>query len=123
MTGHVEEAASVYAELVRRRGWLRSDRILTADEYADLRRTVIDWVASDRTWTDVTSEYGQPSILFGGTNPLYGKTLAYMSDEPNEPMVAFHFWNGPESGAETTWPPAHPELLLVAIPPWGWPTH
>ncbi|GAA3510451.1 hypothetical protein FHR32_003709 [Streptosporangium album] len=114
-TGHVEETASVYAELAQPRGWLRPDRVLTTDEYANLRRTMIDWVASDRTWTDVTSEYGQPSMLFGGTNPLYSKTLGYMSNEPNEPMVAFHLWNGPEPGTDTTWPSAHPEPLLIAI--------
>jgi hypothetical protein len=35
-----------------------------------------------------------PSVLCGGTNPLYGKTLGYLTEAPEEPMVFFHLWNG-----------------------------
>src|SRR3712207_1126355 len=57
-TDHVEEAASVYAELARQRGWLKADRVLDAPEYAALRDAVDDWITRDRTWSDIVDVFG-----------------------------------------------------------------
>ncbi|WP_240930035.1 hypothetical protein [Streptomyces coryli] len=85
--------ASAYAEFARRCGWLRPDRVLGAQ--------------------DVTAEFGAPSVLFGGSNPLYGKTLGYLSEDPEQPIVFFHLWNGAaEPGG---WPPEHEQPLLLAV--------
>lgn len=63
---------------------------------------------------DATSEFGAPGVLFGGNNPLYGKTLGYLSEDPERPMVIFHLWNGSPPGAES-WPPEHEQPLLLAV--------
>ncbi|MFJ5263734.1 hypothetical protein ACIQAC_25065 [Streptomyces sp. NPDC088387] len=110
-----DNVASVYAEFARRQGWLRPDRVLDAGEYAALRDTFREWARHDRVWADVTAAFGAPSVLFGGTNPLYGKTLAYLTEDPAEPMVCFHLWNGADPGSEDTWPPSHQEPLLLAV--------
>jgi len=108
------EVASVYAEFAWRRGWLKPDRVLTAEEYESLTGRVRRWAAADRTWADVTAEFGPPSVLFGGNNPLYGKTLGYLSEDPQQSAVVFHLWNGSEPGAEP-WPPGHVQPLLLAV--------
>ncbi|WP_236710778.1 hypothetical protein [Streptomyces sp. 150FB] len=72
-------------------------------------------MSEDRVWADVVDEFGAPSLLFGGTNPLYGKTLAYLGEEPEQPMVAFHLWNGSTPGTGSSWPPEHEEPLLLAV--------
>ncbi|MFF8610683.1 hypothetical protein ACF06X_32770 [Streptomyces sp. NPDC015346] len=97
------EVASVYAEFAQRRGWLKPDRVLTGEEYEALTGKVRQWAAVDRTWADVTAEFGPPSVLFGGNNPLYGKTLGYLTEDPQQPMAVFHLWNDSEPGAEQ-WP-------------------
>ncbi|MFE1885823.1 hypothetical protein [Streptomyces diastatochromogenes] len=112
---HASGVASVYAEFAHRQGWLRPDRVLDSETYAALRDTVGQWSRRDRVWADVTAAFGPPSVLFGGTNPLYGKTLGYLTEDPAQPMVSFHLWNGAEPGAESSWPPAHPEPLLLAV--------
>ncbi|WP_220093388.1 hypothetical protein [Actinacidiphila glaucinigra] len=106
--------ASVYAEFVHRRGWLKPDHVLTGEAYEALAGRVRQWAAVDRTWAEVTAEFGSPSVLFGGNNPLYGKTLAYLTEDPQRPMVVFHLWNGSEPGAEA-WPPEHQQPLLLAV--------
>ncbi|MGW2870319.1 hypothetical protein [Kitasatospora sp. NPDC001225] len=112
--GDCYEVASVYAEFAQRRGWLGPDRVLTAEEYEAVTDRVRGWAAADRTWADVTAEFGPPSVLFGGNNPLYGKTLGYLSGDPQQPMVVFHLWNGSEPGSEP-WPPEHAQPLLLAV--------
>jgi hypothetical protein len=107
--------ASVYAEFAYDRGWLRPDRVLTADEYRALRERVRPWVGEDRVWADVIDEFGAPSVLFGGTNPLYGKTLGFLSEDPKQPVVSFHLWNGSAPDAESSWPPEHEEPILLAV--------
>lgn len=109
-----DNIASVYAEFVHRRSWLKSDRVLTREEYEALTGRVRQWAAADRTWPDVTAEFGPPSVLFGGSNPLYGKTLGYLTEDPQQPIVFFHLWNGSEPGTES-WPPAHEQPLLLAV--------
>lgn len=107
--------ASVYAEFAHSRGWLKPDRVLDSDEYAALTGTVRQWAAEDRVWADVVDEFGSPSMLFGGNNPLYGKSLGYLTEKPEEPMVSFHLWNGSAPGAEQSWPPEHDEPVLLAV--------
>ncbi|MFE0629443.1 hypothetical protein ACFW3D_21095 [Streptomyces sp. NPDC058864] len=109
-----EVIASVYAEFAHRRGWLQPDHVLTGEAYGALTGRVRQWAAVDRTWADVTAEFGAPSVLFGGNNPLYGKTLAYLTDDPQQPMVAFHLWNGSAAGA-ASWSPEHEQPLLLAV--------
>lgn len=108
------EVASVYAEFAQRRGWLKPDRVLTGQEYEALTGRVRRWATVDRTWPDVTAEFGPPSVLFGGNNPLYGKTLGYLTEDPQQSMVLFHLWNGSKPGAES-WPPEHGQPLLLAV--------
>ncbi|MET8956860.1 hypothetical protein ACWEO4_40760 [Streptomyces sp. NPDC004393] len=57
-------------------------------------------------------EFGPPSVLIGGTNSFCGKTLAYVSEKEDDPIVSFHLWNGSTSGS---WPPDHQEPLLLAV--------
>lgn len=64
---------------------------------------------------DIVAEYGPPSVLFGGTNPLFGKTLGYLTEAPGEPMVFFHLWNGTDAESGQPWPPEHAEPLLTAV--------
>jgi hypothetical protein len=107
--------ASVYAEYAQAQGWLKIDRTLTTAEYSSLATEHRRWTAHDRSLSDVLETFGPPSIHFGGTNPLYGKTLSYTSGSPTDPMISFHFWNGTESDAEPTWPPLHSEAVLLAV--------
>ncbi|MET8413723.1 hypothetical protein ABZV34_37830 [Streptomyces sp. NPDC005195] len=105
--------ASVYAEFAHRRGWLKPDRVLDRDEYAVLQGGVRQWADEDRVWKDVVDEFGPPSMVFGSSNPYYGKTLGYLTENPEEPMVSFHLWNGGAPEAEQSWPPEHEPLLLA----------
>ncbi|MFJ7199474.1 MULTISPECIES: hypothetical protein [unclassified Streptomyces] len=107
--------ASVYAEFAHRCGWLNPDRVLDRDEYAVLLGAVRQWAAEDRVWSNVVDEFGTPSMLFGSNNPYYGKTLGYLTENSEDPMVSFHLWNGSAPGAEQSWPPAHQEPLLLAV--------
>ena len=106
--------ASVYAEFAHRRGWLESDRVLTGSEYDALRGKVGHWAGRDRSWSDVVAEFGPPSVLLGSTNPWYEKTLGYLGEDADEPMVFFHLWNGADPGDESRWP-AHDEPVLLAV--------
>lgn len=107
--------ASVYAEFAHRAGWLEVDRVLDAEAYASMRGRTAEWVGQDRGWADVVAEFGPPSVLFGGTNPLYGKTLGYLTARIEDPMVFFHLWNGTVPEAVSSWPPDHDEPLLLAV--------
>ncbi|MEV4745841.1 hypothetical protein ACFQVD_03275 [Streptosporangium amethystogenes subsp. fukuiense] len=107
--------ASVYAEFVRARGWLEADRVLTADEHESMRQKLSTWVAQDRLLSEVLETFGPPSVLFGGNNPLYGKTLGYLTEQAKKPMLFFHLWNGTDLEAESTWPPIYGEPILLAV--------
>ncbi|WP_174186928.1 hypothetical protein [Nocardia barduliensis] len=106
---------SMYAEAARNRGWLRLDRTLTPDEYARLRASIEPFAEQDHTWSDVVDAFGQPSVLFGGTNPRYEKTLAYATADKSDPMVIFHLWNGVDSDTQAPWPPMYTDPILLAI--------
>ncbi|MFD7408692.1 hypothetical protein ACFV7R_39995 [Streptomyces sp. NPDC059866] len=113
--GHDTSVASVYAEFAHRQGWLKLDRALSADEYATMLAGIDSWAAQDRLWADVTSTFGTPSVLFGSTNPYYGKTLGYATADRSEPMLFFHLWNGTDPDAEPSWPPSREQPLLLAV--------
>ncbi len=114
--GHHEYGmASVYAEFAHQRGWLGLDRVLGTRTYEELVGSARQWARTDRVWADVVAEFGSPSILCGGTNPLYGKALGYLTDDPRQPAVFFHLWNGTGPGTEPSWPPARPEPVLLAV--------
>jgi hypothetical protein len=105
--------ASVYAEIAHRHTWLTLDKELSPMEYDHIRETLRPWCAHDRSHGEVLAEFGPPSMLLGGSNPLYPKTLAYGTAHPDDPLIFLHLWNGTEAGT-TTWPPDHPEPLLLA---------
>ncbi len=107
--------ASVYAEFAHRQGWLTADRVLVPAEYASMHETINSWADQGRVWADVTSAFGPPSVLLGGSNPYYGKTLGYLSEEVSAPMVFFHLWNGTDRDADPSWPPTREQPLLLAI--------
>jgi hypothetical protein len=107
--------ASVYAEIAHRHGWLTLDNTLSRVDYDHLRNRMQSWCARDRSHSDILADVGPPSMLLGGSNPLYPKTLAYGTTHIDDPLIFFHLWNGIEPGASATWPPDHPEPLLLAI--------
>ncbi|WP_433626394.1 hypothetical protein [Nocardia sp. CA-120079] len=61
----VEALSSMYADAARNRGWLELDRILTRDEYIELRDAITPFAEHDRTLTEVVDTFGEPSVLFG----------------------------------------------------------
>lgn len=91
-----------------------SGRPLDVAAYTLMRGTVREWARHDRVWGDV-AEYGTPSVLCGGSNPLYGKTLGYLTEVPGEPMMFFHLWDGTDAESGRSWPPDHAEPLLLAV--------
>ncbi|BBC29081.1 hypothetical protein SGFS_003720 [Streptomyces graminofaciens] len=90
---HEGSVASVYAEIAHRQGWLRLDRTLTSSEYDEIRHASETWCREDRFLSDVVTAFGPPSVLFGGTNPNYPKTLAYTTDRRDDVLLCFHLWN------------------------------
>ncbi|WP_144120084.1 hypothetical protein [Catellatospora sichuanensis] len=104
---------SVYAEFAHRVGWLDIDRLLSAAEHGELLARLPGWCTADRTMSDVTAAFGVPSVVFGGTNPHWPKTLIYAAG-PGQPLVCLHLWNeitGPE--LQTAYP--EPTLLAARI--------
>ncbi|WAL67695.1 hypothetical protein ORV05_07915 [Amycolatopsis cynarae] len=106
--------ASVFAEIAHRNAWLLLDRSLQRAEHDHIRRTVDAWCSRNQTLSGTLAEFGPPSIVIGSNNPLYPKTLGYGTTHPDQPLIFLHFWNGTEPGAASTWPPDHPEPLLLA---------
>lgn len=110
-----DAVASMYAEAAHVRGWLELDRTSTGGEFGELHESIDAFAAEDHAWSEVVAAFGEPSVLIGGNNPYWGKTLAYATSDTAEPMVFFHLWNGTEPGAQHVWPPARPEPILLAI--------
>ncbi|WP_106401294.1 hypothetical protein [Actinocorallia populi] len=106
--------ASVYAESARDQGWLRAERMLSEGDHSAMVDAIGRWVAQDRMLSDVLEAFGPPSILFGGSNPRYGKTLGYLSESATDPMISFHLWNGDDPATGTPWP-AFEEPVLLAV--------
>jgi hypothetical protein len=107
--------ASVYAEFPRRQERLKLDRVLSADEYATMLAAIDSWASQDRVWAEVTSAFGAPSVLFGSTDPYYGKTLGYVTADPPHAHAVVSLWNGTDPGPEPSWPPSREHPLLLAV--------
>jgi hypothetical protein len=90
------------------------DNNLPEADYARIRNRLPAWCAQDRSHSDVLAEFGAPSMLIGGSNPRFPKTLAYATTHRDSPLIFFHLWNGKQPGAGTNWPPDHPEPILLA---------
>ncbi|SIN45019.1 hypothetical protein SAMN04489832_7372 [Micromonospora cremea] len=104
--------ASIYAGIAWRLGWLTVDRTLPADDLWRLRDEAIRWSARDRDLDEVLAELGAPSVLLGGSNPRYPKTLAYAANGATG-LICLHFastydWN-------TTQPQSESRPVLLAI--------
>ncbi|MFI5823740.1 hypothetical protein ACIA8I_32330 [Streptomyces rishiriensis] len=112
---HEGAVASVYAEIAHRQGWLRLDRTLTSAEYDEIRRVTETWCRDDRLLSDVVTAFGPPSVLFGGNNPNYPKTLAYATDRRDDPLLCFHLWNSFAPGPSSSSASVHAEPVLWAF--------
>jgi hypothetical protein len=111
-----DATTSVYAEIAHRLGWLELDRALSEAEFQQLRPAVGEWVQQDRTLSEVIGTFGPPSLWIGGTNPLYSKTLAYTTVDPDHDLICFHLWNAhanttPETGLRGV----HAEPVVLAV--------
>ncbi|MEV8326648.1 hypothetical protein [Kitasatospora sp. NPDC056731] len=112
---HEGAVASVYAEIAHRQGWLQLDRTLTSAEYDELRRISESWCREDRLLSDVVTRFGPPSILFGGNNPNYPKTLAYATDRRDDTLLCFHLWNSFATSPSSSSASVHAEPVLWAF--------
>jgi hypothetical protein len=114
--GHRAEdvMASVYAEIARRRAWLTVDHTLAEADYGRIRNRLPAWCGQDRTHSEVIAEFGEPSMLIGGSNPLYPKTLVYAATDADSPLIFFHLWNGRRPDASANSPREHPQPILLA---------
>ena len=110
-----DAVASVYAELAHRCGWLRLDRALSDDEYAQLRDDLAAWGERDWSLSQLLTRLGQPSGFFGGTSPYYPKTIAYATGRGDDPLVCFHLWNSVDLGAPGELRSVFPEPMLMAV--------
>ncbi|MFJ2236494.1 hypothetical protein [Streptomyces sp. NPDC087859] len=107
--------ASVHAEFAHRRGWLETDRLLDARTHQALLDSARQWAGDDRVRSDVLAEFGAPSVLLGDDDPRYGKTLGYVSEDPDRPIVFFHLWNGRLDEDTSVGDRAYPEPVLWAV--------
>ncbi|MCP3822098.1 hypothetical protein NLX86_29625 [Streptomyces sp. A3M-1-3] len=107
--------ASVYADIAHRHRWLRLDRSLSQAEYDEMRHTSTTWCNEDRYLSEIIAIFGPPSMLLGGSNPNYPKTLAYTTDRPEDALLCFHLWNGSAPGSPLIADPVHAEPVLLAI--------
>ncbi|MGY5061015.1 hypothetical protein ACWDFR_44425 [Streptomyces sp. 900105755] len=112
---HTRAAASVYAEIAHRQGWLRLDRTLTSAEHDAIRRVSATWCRKDRLLSDIVTAFGPPSVLFGGNNPNYPKTLAYATDRPDDNLLCFHLWNSFVPSPSPSSASVHAEPVLWAF--------
>jgi hypothetical protein len=90
----IHVAASQYGVDAHRRGWLRLDRTLSAQEHDRLVEQAATWANLDRTLHEVFDEYGQPSVVFGDSDPRSAKTLGYAAEDRAAGVVTFHFGPG-----------------------------
>lgn len=73
--GHQEAVASVYAEVAWRYDWLLVDRLMPGEVHERLRTEAAEWCSRDWHLDEVLTELGPPSVLCGGSNPRFAKTL------------------------------------------------
>ena len=119
-----DAAASVYAEIAHRLGWLYLDRALSKSEYSLLAADIDGWAAPDRTLSEVIETFGAPSLWIGGTNPFFPKTLAYTTADLDDDLICIHLWNAfanaaPDTGLHGVCP--EPAVLAVRHRPGNFP--
>ncbi|MFE2931935.1 hypothetical protein [Streptomyces sp. NPDC059278] len=112
---HEGAVASVYAEIAYRQGWLQLDRALTSAEHHEIRRVSETWCHKDRFLSDVVTAFGPPSVVFGGNNPNYPKTLAYATGQRNDTLLCFHLWNSFAADSTSSSASVHAEPVLWAF--------
>ncbi len=111
-----DAVASVYAEIAHRLDWLQLDRALSTAEFRQLSTQIDEFVASDRTLSEVVETFGPPSVWIGGTNTFCPKTLAYTTVDPGDSLVCFHLWNVFANTAPGSSPRGvHPEPVVLAV--------
>ncbi len=81
-------------------------RPLPAAGYARVRDRSPAWRTQDRSHSEVLAEFGEPSMLIGGSNPRCPKTLGYAATRSDSPFIFFRLWNGKQPGAGTNGPQA-----------------
>jgi hypothetical protein len=106
--------ASVYAEIAHQHAWLTVDSTRPEARYQSILDRLPAWCAQDRSHSAVIAEFGEPSMLIGGSNPYYPKTLAYATAHAGSPLIFFHLWNGMQPGATSMLSSEHPEPVLLA---------
>lgn len=110
-----ETAASVYAEFAHRHGWLTLDGALSGEEYDRVRQEAMSMAARDSFLSEALTSFGPPSVWFGGTNPLYPKTISYVTSDPATIPVTLHYWNEADHTGDAEGPSVHPEPVLLAV--------
>lgn len=110
-----DAVASVYAELAHRCGWLKLDRVLSNAEYTEIRADLDSWSTRDWRMSQILARLGQPSGFFGGTSPYYPKTLAYATEQGDDPLVCFHLWNSFDLSSPSELRAVYPEPMLMAV--------
>jgi hypothetical protein len=113
--GHEGAVSSVFAEVAHRQGWLALDRTLSSTEYDQMLISSRSWCTQDRFLSEVSATFGPPSVLFGGTNPNFPKTLAYATGRSEDALICFHLWNGFASHPIAGPAPVHTEPVLLAV--------
>ncbi|MEV4417979.1 hypothetical protein [Catellatospora sp. NPDC049609] len=115
LPGHNDDGAvsSVYAEFAWRQSWLIVDRTLTDVDYCRLRDSAAGWCTRDRSFAEVVDEFGPPSVLFGGSNRRYPKTLAYAPTDRAQDLVSLHFTSSYDWDTSLAQP--EPALMLLAV--------
>ena len=110
-----DAAASVWAEIAHRLGWLELDRTLSAEEFQRMHAGIGGWVAQDRTLSEVVETFGPPSVWIGGADEFYPKTFAYATADRDDDLICLHLWNAladRASGAGVRG--VHPEPVVLA---------
>ncbi|ROP33460.1 DUF7710 domain-containing protein [Couchioplanes caeruleus] len=111
-----DAAASVYAGIAHRCGWLDLDRTMSAAEYRQLTATIDERVLQDQTLSQVIGTFGEPSLWVGGRNSLGAKTLGYATASSKDDLICFHLWSAiattdPDAGPQSL----HPEPVVLAV--------
>jgi hypothetical protein len=104
-----DAVASVYADVAHRCGWLHLDHCLSAEDYDAMAGAVAAICRADIGWSRLRERFGEPSVLFGGTNPRYPKTLGYAGPRSGDPLICFHLWNTGDAHD------SHSEPVLLAV--------
>ena len=90
---HNVAAAFVYADIARANGYLVPGRRLSGDEFVNLRQDARGWTASDdRSPPELIESFGVPSLLRPGYNPSFPVSAGYVSDDDEDPLIVFDFW-------------------------------